>query len=146
MEDDLPHEVLHQPEVNLRLQFFNFTYLQNDFATGTSGSYVPLCKQYCLPAENRDKCTEYFYEHGPEEGKYNTTFAPDGLEYETLLVNGVERPTIKITAGQWYRFRTLYVPTRFRTIEPSILADECEFKLLAKDQDLWHQVLEQISL
>ena len=56
-EDDLPHEVLHQPEVNLRLQFFNFTCLQNDFATGTSGSYVPLCKQYCLPAENRDKRT-----------------------------------------------------------------------------------------
>jgi hypothetical protein len=132
-KDDLPNEVLHLPEVNLRLQFLNFTYLQNDFATGTSGSYVPLCKQYCLPAENRDKCTEYFYEHGPEEGKYNTTFAPDGFEYETLLVNGVERPTIKITAGQWYRFRTLYVPTRFRTIEPSILADECEFKLLAKD-------------
>lgn len=132
-KDDLPKEVLNLPEVNLRIQFFNFTYLQQDFATGTAGSYVPLCKQHCLPAENRGQCNEYFYENGPDAGKYNTTFAPDGLEYETLLVNGVEKPTIKIAKGQWYRFRTLFVPTRFRTIEPSILADECEFKLLAKD-------------
>jgi FtsP/CotA-like multicopper oxidase with cupredoxin domain len=132
LEGDLPEEITVLPEVNLRIQFFNFTYLQTDFALGTSNSsYVELCRMHCLPAENRDGCYEYFFENGPDQGTYNTTPSPDGLEYETLTVNGVEQPTIQLTAGQWYRFRTLFVPTRFRTLEPAI--PDCDFLLLAKD-------------
>ncbi len=125
--------MLNLPEINLRIQFFNFTYLQEDYSAFQPASYVELCKKYCLPAENRHLCSEYFFENGPVEGNYNRTIAPDGLEYETLLVNGVERPTIQIVTGQWYRLRTIFVPTRFRTIEPTILDEMCDFKLLAKD-------------
>jgi FtsP/CotA-like multicopper oxidase with cupredoxin domain len=132
-EGDLPDEVLKLPEVPLRIQFFNFTYLQEDYSAFHPSSYVELCKKHCIPAENRYLCSEYFFENGPEKGSYNRTIAPDGLEYETLLVNGVERPTITLSSGQWYRFRTLFVPTRFRTIEPSILDESCDFQLLAKD-------------
>ena len=132
LDVDLPNDILNLPDVNMRIQFLNFTYLQQDYATGQSYSYVTLCQQFCLPVENRDQCREYFYQDGPTEGQYNTTLAPDGLEYETTLVNGVETPTIDIIAGQWYRSRILYVPTRFRTLEPT-LPSECEAHLLAKD-------------
>mmetsp|Transcript_17481 Transcript_17481/g.24108 ORF Transcript_17481/g.24108 Transcript_17481/m.24108 type:complete len:664 (-) Transcript_17481:245-2236(-) len=133
LEGDLPEDMLNLPDLNLRVQFLNMTYLQYDYATGTSGSYVELCRQYCLPAENRHLCTEHFFENGPTEGAYNTTIAPDGLEYETTLVNGYERPTIDLVADQWYRARLLYVPTRFRTLEPTFPTDGCEAHLLAKD-------------
>jgi len=42
-KDDLvPNEVLNLPEVNLRIQFFNFTYLQQYFAAGTTGCHATL--------------------------------------------------------------------------------------------------------
>jgi hypothetical protein len=132
LEGDLPDDLLNLPDLNLRVQFLNFTYLQQDYATGTAGSYVPLCQEFCLPAENRPNCSEYFFEDGPLEGEYNTTISPDGLEYETTLINGIEQPTLELTKDQWYRVRLLYVPTRFRTLEPAF-PESCDVKLLAKD-------------
>lgn len=129
---DLPDNIMNLPDLNLRVQFLNFTYLQQDYATGTTGSYVPLCQQFGLPVDNRANCSEYFFENGPLEGEYNTTISPDGYEYETTLVNGVEQPTMQIRQNQWYRVRILYVPTRFRTLEPAFPAS-CEVQLLAKD-------------
>jgi len=132
LEGDLPDNLLNLPDLDLRIQFLNFTYLQQDYVNGTARSYLPLCQQFCLPVENRSMCTEYFFEEGPLQGKYNTTISPDGLEYETTLVNGVEQPTMQLTKNQWYRVRILYVPTRFRTLEPAF-PDTCDVQLLAKD-------------
>jgi FtsP/CotA-like multicopper oxidase with cupredoxin domain len=131
LEGDLPKGIYDLPAMDFRVQFLNMTYLQYDYATGTAGSYVPLCQQFCLPVENRANCSEHFFENGPLEGAYNTTISPDGLEYETTLVNGVEQPTFDLIQNQWYRIRILYVPTRFRTMEPAFPG--CEVKLLAKD-------------
>jgi FtsP/CotA-like multicopper oxidase with cupredoxin domain len=135
LEGDIPQDILELPDLNLRVQFLNMTYLQDDYAAGTvagtSGSYVDLCKAHCLPEANRPLCKEFFFEDGPLEGEYNTTMSPDGLEYETTLVNGVEQPTIEIIKDQWYRARILHVPTRFRTLEPAF--PNCEVRLLAKD-------------
>ena len=58
MEGDLPDDILNLPDLDFRVQFLNFTYFQQDYATGTPKSYVALCKQYCLPAENRQNCAE----------------------------------------------------------------------------------------
>lgn len=132
LQGDLPKDILNLPDLNLRVQFLNFTYLQQDYATGTAGSYVPLCQQYGLPVESRINCSEYFFEDGPLAGMYNTTISPDGLEYETTLVNGVEQPTMQLMKNQWYRARILYVPTRFRTLEPKF-PDTCDVQFLAKD-------------
>ena len=129
---DLPEAVASLPEITMRIQFFNFTYLQQDFVNGRFGGYLPSCAEFCLPEANRPNCSVFFFQDGPDAGEYNISLASDGLEYETLTVNGVESPTIQIAAGQWYRLRTLYVPTTDRTIEPS-MAEGCDFKLLAKD-------------
>lgn len=136
LPQDLPQEMNDLPELNLRIQFLNFTYLQDDYSrgTGANNSYVELCQRHCLPEENRPNCAEYFFQNGPDEGEYNRTIAPDGLEYETTLVNGMEMPTIPMYKDQWYRVRLLYVPTRFRTLEPSFPVETgCEAHLIAKD-------------
>ena len=48
LDVDLPSDILNLPDVNMRIQFLNFTYLQQDYATGQSYSYVTLCQQFCL--------------------------------------------------------------------------------------------------
>jgi FtsP/CotA-like multicopper oxidase with cupredoxin domain len=58
---DIPEEIRNLPELNLRVQFLNMTYLRYDYSTGTDGSYVEMCRQFCLPEENRDLCTVRAY-------------------------------------------------------------------------------------
>ena len=98
---DLPKEYADLPELQWRIQFFNMTYLQTDYAA----DYTQRCRESCLPAENRGLCYEFFFEDGPLQGSYSTTISPDGLEYETTLINGVESPTIDMVGDQWYRIR-----------------------------------------
>ena len=120
LEGDIPEEILSLPDLNLRVQFLNMTYLQQDYATDTPGSYVPLCQQHGVPAKNRSLCHEYFFENGPQAGKYNTSIAPDGLEYETTLVNGMDQPDLEIEQNPWYRARILMFRRAFaRWNQPS---------------------------
>mmetsp|Transcript_5813 Transcript_5813/g.11370 ORF Transcript_5813/g.11370 Transcript_5813/m.11370 type:complete len:655 (-) Transcript_5813:21-1985(-) len=130
-EGDLPTVVADMPEINLRIQHLDFSYLQNSFVTSPRGGYLSSCNRFCVPEVNRGNCSVYFFEDGPDQGAYNTNIAPDRLPFGTLTVNGLEMPDIIITAGQWYRMRTLFVPTTTRTLEPSLAG--CDFKLLAKD-------------
>lgn len=50
---------------------------------------------------------------------------------ETLLVNGISLPTMEVAAGQWYRWRVLFVSAEslynFQFSDPS-----CELELIAK--------------
>jgi len=130
LPSDLPPEVLHLPELPLAIQLINMTYLQTEYGA----SYLKGCQAHCVPADKRGQCGEIIFGEGPTAGSYNndlTKLAPDGMEYETLLLNGVEQPVFDIAAGQWYRLRLLFVPTRGRTLEPQLSG--CDWHLIAKD-------------
>mmetsp|Transcript_37535 Transcript_37535/g.82199 ORF Transcript_37535/g.82199 Transcript_37535/m.82199 type:complete len:827 (+) Transcript_37535:177-2657(+) len=176
LEHDLPHEVASLPEVNMRIQYTDFTYLSGcptanqvwDTSTASSlesfkrcntdeilNANHPLGEAFTYAvfnyAENfvRDTCQNICKADAGVSDDYPGTvdcgcdaeteceepifgvMEKSGTYSQSLTVNGVEKPKIEMVAGQWYRFRTLFVPTYKKSIEPIIRG--CDFKLLAKD-------------
>jgi hypothetical protein len=127
LEDDIPEEIANLPEIGMRIQHTDFKYLNERYAT----AYVSTCKSVCSSSSQAlalcgcndpsIECSEPIFGRPAYKGAYS----------EALTVNGAENPTFTLHANQWYRLRTLYVPTYRRPIEPTIKG--CDFKLLSKD-------------
>lgn len=159
-EGDLPPEVASLPEVNMRIQYTDFTYLSgcpsapNDWSSlGTCNTDEILNANHPLGeaftyvifnyAENyvRDNCRSICSQidcgetcQNPDVDCEENIFGvppKSGIYSQALTINGAENPTFELAAGQWYRFRTVFAPTYKKSIEPIIRG--CDFYLLAKD-------------
>ncbi|KAL3915449.1 MAG: hypothetical protein SGILL_005650, partial [Bacillariaceae sp.] len=148
LEDDIPPEIAALPEILMRIQYTDWSYLSGcptalgewtnddtsschfgDAADNVARDGVELCRQVCAMEDADCGCDD------PETQCSENVFgrpAYSGSLSQSMTVNGIENPTFEIVARQWYRLRTVYVPSYKKPIEP-VMDDACEFKLLSKD-------------
>ncbi|CAB9519189.1 Multicopper oxidase mco [Seminavis robusta] len=146
LEDDIPPEIASLPEISMRIQHTDWAYQSgcpvaaNDWSDNGdchvddtdkdnyAKDYVNACKTVCSQPDANCGCQD------PETECAEPIFgvpAYKGTLSQVLTVNGAEKPTFELYAGQWYHIRTVYAPTYKKPIEPTLKG--CDFKLLSKD-------------
>jgi len=144
-EDDIPSEIATLPELLMRIQYYDYTYLSGcpssdnvwepsgecnraDSTFSVAKDIVSTCKKVCGQegvdcgcSDPETECAMPVFGILPYSGTYS----------QALTVNGAENPVFELHAKQWYRLRTVFVPSYQKSIEPFL--EKCDFKLLSKD-------------